>query len=380
MLLNAELDKKESEHQLALKNSLDKKEKELRELQSTLNNQANEHQFALKEVAANQSEIINNLKNELERKKSEHQLALNNAVSEVERKLSLVEGKFERSKLEHELSQSSLVDTYKVQLAERDDAIIRLREMKVAMSTKMIGETLELHCENTFNKVRSYAFPNAYFEKDNDVVEGSKGDYVFRDYDSDGTEIVSIMFEMKNEMDTTATKKKNSDFFKALDKDRNAKGCEYAILVSMLESDNDLYNDGIVEVYQYPKMFVVRPQFFMQIISLLRGTSMKSVEYKRELELIREQNVDVTNFEEKLEAFKGAFSKNYGLASKQFSLAIDEIDKSITHLNKTKDALLSADRNLRLANDKSQALTIKKLTHGNHTMRDRFEALENKSS
>jgi len=287
MLLNAELDKKESEHQLALKNSLDKKEKELRELQFKLNNQANEHQFALKEVAANQIENINNLKNELERKKSDHQLALNNAVSEVERKLSLVEGEFKRSKLEHELSQASLVDTYKVQLAERDDAIIRLREMKVAMSTKIIGETLELHCENTFNKVRSYAFPNAYFEKDNDVVEGSKVDYVFRDYDNDGTEIVSIMFEMKNEMDTTATKKKNSDFFKALDKDRNAKGCEYAILVSMLESDNDLYNDGIVEVYQYPKMFVVRPQFFMQIISLLRGTSMKSVEYKRELELIR---------------------------------------------------------------------------------------------
>ena len=244
------------------------------------------------------------------------------------------------------------------------------------MSTKMVGETLELHCENSFNMIRAQAFPNAYFEKDNEVVGGSKGDYVFREYDENGIEIVSIMFEMKNEMDTTATKKKNEDFFKVLDNDRKAKGCEYAILVSMLESDSDLYNSGIVDVsYRYPKMLVIRPQFFISIISLLRSTSLKSLEYKRELELMRTQSIDITNFESKLENFKNGFARNYELASKQFIKAIDEIDKSILHMQKTKEALISSERNLRLANDKSQDITIKALTHGNQTMKKEFEQL-----
>lgn len=245
------------------------------------------------------------------------------------------------------------------------------------MSTKMVGETLEIHCETEFNRIRTTAFPRAYFEKDNDARTGSKGDYIFRDVDESETEIVSIMFEMKNENDHTATKKKNEDFFKELDKDRNEKKCEYAVLVSLLEPDSDLYNSGIVDVsYRYPKMYVVRPQFFIPIITLLRNAAMNSLKYKNELALVKAQNIDITKFEDQLESFKTAFGKNFDLASRRFNTAIEEIDKSIKHLQNTKDALLSTDKNLRIANEKAQDVTIKKLTRGNPTMAGKFSELK----
>ena len=253
--------------------------------------------------------------------------------------------------------------------------------MKARLSTKMIGETLEQHCETEFNRIRATAFPNAYFEKDNDARTGSKGDFVFRDTDGAGIEIVSIMFEMKNESDTTGAKKKNEDFLRELDKDRNEKGCEYAVLVSLLEPDSELYNSGIVDVFhRYPKMYVIRPQFFIPIITLLRNAAMKSLEYKTELALVKSQNIDITNFESDLDKFKAAFAKNYDLASRKFQKAIDEIDKSIDHLQKTKEALLGTDRNLRLANDKAQDVTIKKLTRKNPTMAAKFNELNNQIS
>jgi len=249
--------------------------------------------------------------------------------------------------------------------------------MKAKLSTKMVGETLEQHCEIEFNKIRSTAFQTAFFEKDNDASKGSKGDYIFKDHDINGTEIVSIMFEMKNETDTTTTKRKNEDFLKELDKDRIEKGCEYAVLVSLLEPENELYNSGIVDVFhRYQKMYVIRPQFFIPMITLLRNAALKSLEYKNELAQIKEQNIDVTNFEEDLDTFKIAFGKNFELASRKFSTAIEEIDKSITHLQKTKDALLTTDRNLRLANNKAQDVTIKKLTRNNPTMATKFERLK----
>jgi len=253
--------------------------------------------------------------------------------------------------------------------------------MKARLSTKMVGESLEQHCETEFNRIRATAFPRAYFEKDNDARNGSKGDYIFRDLDEAGTEIVSIMFEMKNENDATATKKKNEDFLKELDKDRAEKGCEYAVLVSLLEPESELYNTGIVDVFhRYPKMYVVRPQLFLPIITLLRNAATNSLEYKTELALVKAQNVDVTSFESDLENFKSAFGKNYDLASRKFQTAIDEIDKSITHLQKTKDALLGTDRNLRLANNKAQDVTIKKLTRRNPTMASKFDELKNQGS
>lgn len=329
-----------------------------------------------RQVAEELKRGLHDLRAQLERASLEKDLAVNSAVSEVEKKLSIVTGSLERIQLESAMEQKSLAEKYQLQLSDREQEIDRLKNMRTALSTKMVGETLELHCENEFNRLRSIAFPRAYFEKDNQVVAGSKGDYVFREMDEDGTDIVSIMFEMKNEVETTATKKKNEDFLKELDKDRTAKGCEYAILVSTLESDSELYNTGIVDVsYRYPKMFVIRPQFFIPIISLLRSTSMKSLEYRRQLDEVRRQSIDVTEFEDQLNAFKDAFSRNYDLASKQFGKAIEEIDKSIDHLQKTKDALLSSERNLRLANDKSEGLTIKKLTKGNPTMASAFDAL-----
>ena len=250
------------------------------------------------------------------------------------------------------------------------------KDLKLRLSTKMIGETLEQHCETEFNKIRATAFPYAYFEKDNDARSGSKGDYIYRELDQAGNEVVSIMFEMKNEGDETATKKKNEDFLRELDKDRNEKKCEYAVLVSLLEIDNELYNQGIVDVsHRFEKMYVVRPQFFIPIITLLRNAAMNSMKYKAELSLIRNQNIDITNFEEKINTFKEGFAYNYNLASKKFNTAIEEIDKSITHLQKIKEALLSSENNLRLANKKAEDLTIKRLTHGNPTMKARFDAL-----
>jgi hypothetical protein len=249
--------------------------------------------------------------------------------------------------------------------------------MKLKLSTKMIGETLEQHCETEFNKLRATAFQRAYFEKDNDSRSGSKGDFIFRENDEAGNEIISIMFEMKNEGDETGTKKRNEDFLRELDKDRNEKKCEYAVLVTLLEADSELYNSGIVDVsHKYPKMYVVRPQFFIPIITLLRNAAMNSMKYKAELALVRHQNIDITNFEEKLNTFKEGFARNYELASRKFKLAIDEIDKTIDHLQKTKEALLSSDNNLRLANQKAEDLTIKRLTHGNPTMKAKFDELE----
>jgi hypothetical protein len=260
-----------------------------------------------------------------------------------------------------------------------DDEIARVKDMKLKLSTKMLGETLEQHCEIEFNKLRSTAFQNAYFEKDNDASSGSKGDFIYREMDNDGNEIISIMFEMKNESDQTATKKKNEDFFRELDKDRTEKKCEYAVLVSLLETESEYYNSGIVDVsHKYNKMYVVRPQFFIPIITLLRNAAMNAVQYKAELALVRNQSVDITNFEEKMNMFKEGFARNYELASRKFRTAIDEIDKTIDHLQKTKEALLSSDNNLRLANQKAEDLTIKRLTHGNPTMKAKFDELDRK--
>ena len=289
-----------------------------------------------------------------------------------------LKSKIDKFEVEQELSESKLRKGLEDQIKDRDNQIERLKDLKLQLSTKMLGETLEQHCEVEFNRIRATAFPKAYFEKDNDAKSGSKGDYIFRDTDDAENEIVSIMFEMKNEGDDTKTKKKNEDFLKELDKDRTEKGCEYAVLVSMLEPESELYNVGIVDVsYKYPKMYVVRPQFFIQIITLLRNAALNAMEYKAELALVRAQNVDVTDFEEKLEEFQTGFARNYDLASRKFQTAIEEIDKSIDHLQKTKAALLSTDNNLRIANDKAQDISIKKLTRGNPTMAQKFEELKN---
>ena len=332
----------------------------------------------MQSAAATKDSQIQELKAKLDAGEVAQQLAVTVAIGKVEKERDELKNNLERAELEKELATKSLEDKYVTQIKDRDDAIERLRDMKARLSTKMVGETLELHCETEFNRIRATAFPKAYFEKDNDAKTGSKGDYIFRDTDEAGTEIVSIMFEMKNESDATATKKKNEDFLKELDKDRNEKGCEYGILVSLLESESDLYNTGIVDVsHRYPNMFVIRPQFFIQIITLLRNAAMGALRYKTELAEVKSQNIDITDFESNLESFKTAFSKNYDLASKRFDTAIAEIDKSIDHLQKTRDALLGTDRNLRLANDKAQDVTIKKLTRLNPTMARKFKDLEN---
>ncbi len=308
----------------------------------------------------------------------EKKIAVSNAITELKEGYEKIKNNLDKVELQKELSERSIKMRYEIQLKERDDLIERLRDMKIKLSTKMVGESLEQHCENEFNRLRATAFPNAYFEKDNNACFGSKGDYIFRDSDNDGNEIVSIMFEMKNESDSTSSKKKNEDFLKELNKDRIEKNCEYAVLVSLLESDNDLFNSGIVDFsYRYPKMYVVRPQCFLPIISLLRNASLKALEYKSELAAIKEQNIDITNFENSLELFKDSFGKNYSLASKRFETAITEIDKSIIHLQKTKDSLLGADRNLRLANDKAQEVSVKRLTRNNPTMREKFNSIRN---
>jgi hypothetical protein len=335
----------------------------------------------LQETTATKDKEIQHLKAKLDATQLEQKIAITGAVGAVEKERDELKSGLKQAELEKQLAEKSLKDKYDTQIKDRDESIERLRDMKARLSTKMVGETLEQHCDTEFNRIRATAFPRAYFEKDNDARTGSKGDYIFRDSDEAGTEIVSIMFEMKNEIDTTATKKKNEDFLKELDKDRTEKGCEYAILVSLLEPDSELYNSGIVDMFhRFPKMYIVRPQFFLPIITLLRNAAMKSLEYKKELALVKAQSVDITNFENDLDKFKNAFAKNYDLASKKFQTAIDEIDKSIDHLQKTKDALLSTDRNLRLANDKSQDVTIKKLTRRNPTMAAKFDELDSQSS
>jgi len=335
----------------------------------------------LQRAAAEKDMRIQTLELQVDAANVSKRLALTEAVSAVEKERDRLQGNFDRLVLAKQLSEKSLQERYEIQIKDRDDMIDRLRDLKARLSTKMIGETLEQHCETEFNRIRATAFPKAYFEKDNDARNGSKGDYVFRDSDESGTEIVSIMFEMKNEADRTVTKAKNEDFLKELDKDRTEKGCEYAVLVSMLEPESELYNSGIVDVsHRFAKMYVVRPQFFIPIITLLRNAGLNSVKYKSELAIVNAQNIDVTNFETELEAFKTAFGKNYELASRRFHTAIEEIDKSIDHLQKTKEALLGTDRNLRLANDKAQDVTIKKLTKGNPTMAAKFAELKASAS
>lgn len=324
---------------------------------------------------------IQGLKAKLDAFEVEKKLAITEAVNAVEKERDELKSGLERTELEKQLAEKALKDNYETRIKDRDDEIARLRDLKARLSTKMVGETLEQHCEIEFNRIRAMAFPRAYFEKDNDARAGSKGDYIFRDSDEAGTEIVSIMFEMKNENDGTASKKKNEDFFKELDKDRNEKNCEYAILVSLLEPDSELYNSGIVDVsHRYPKMYVVRPQFFIPIITLLRNAAQNSLKYKTELALVKAQNVDITNFENELETFKTGFARNYELASTKFKTAIEEIDKTIDHLQKTKDALLGSENNLRLANNKAGDLTVKKLIKGNPTMAVKFAELKGDAS
>ncbi len=332
-------------------------------------------------LAAKQQEI-DRLKAQLERAETEKKLAVTEAVQEKEKELSQkgteiarLQGDLELQKQKSELDKAALTEQHKGELQLREEEIERLKDFKARQSTKMVGESLEQHCMTQFNQLRMTAFPNAYFEKDNDAKTGSKGDFIFRE-EADGTEFISIMFEMKNEMDTTAAKHKNEDFFKELDKDRREKRCEYAVLVTLLEADNEFYNNGIVDVsYRYPKMFVVRPQFFIPIISLLRNAALNALTYKKELQLVKSQQLDLQNFEENMNLFKTGFAKNYDLASRKFRDAIEDIDKTIKALEKTKEDLLSSDRNLRLANDKAQDLSIKKLTKNAPSVRAMFEEL-----
>lgn len=382
--LKASLDAGEVARKLAVSEALSTVEKERDALANQLAQAQQEKAAAarlaeakmlaeLQKNAASKDAEIQTLKARLDTLALNQKLALADALGSVQKERDDLQSRLERAALEKQLAEQSLKDRFEAQLKDRDEAIERLRDMKARLSTKMVGETLEQHCETEFNRLRATAFPRAYFEKDNDAKSGSKGDYIFRDKDDAGTEIVSIMFEMKNENDTTATKQRNEDFLKELDKDRSEKGCEYAVLVSLLEPDSELYNTGIVDVFhRYPKMYVIRPQFFIPIITLLRNAAMNAVQYKTELALVRAQNIDITNFENELEAFKSGFARNYDLASRRFQTAIEEIDKSIDHLQKTKEALLGTDRNLRLANDKAQDVTIKRLTKGNPTMAGKF--------
>ena len=362
-----------------------KKDAEIERLKAELKSSAELVQAKVagefKDDAVKKDAEIERLKAEMNAAGITKQLELKEALNEVEKDRDDLKRDLEAKDSEKKLLEISLKDKYETQIKDRDDTIERLKDLKAKLSTKMVGETLEQHCEIEFNKLRATAFPGAYFEKDNDAKSGSKGDYIFRDSDDGGTEFISIMFEMKNESDTTATKKKNEDFFKELDKDRNEKGCEYAVLVSLLEPDSELYNSGIVDVsYKFPKMYVVRPQFFIPIITLLRNAAQNTLGYKKELARVKEQNVDITNFEDELEEFRVGFARNYELASKKFKTAIAEIDKTIDHLQKTKEALLSSENNLRLANNKADDLTIKKLTRGNPTMAAKFEELKTEDS
>ncbi|MDB4623365.1 DUF2130 domain-containing protein [bacterium] len=389
--LESELRDRDLKQQLAIKDAVLSAEKQrdliAKELQQNQENQQQERRFTESKFAQEFQTLtlqkqaeLRDLQSKLEASSMQKKIAINEAVNTIEKERDALRNQLSESELKHQLESKSLKDRYEAQIYDRDEAIVRLRDMKARLSTKMVGETLEQHCETEFNRLRAAAFPRAYFEKDNDASSGSKGDYIFRDFDESGNEIISIMFEMKNETDTSITKKKNEDFFKELNKDRVEKECEYSVLVSLLEPESELYNSGIVDVsHRFAKSYVIRPQFFIPFITLLRNAALKSIEYKAELALIKAQNIDVTHFEEDLESFKSAFGRNYDLASRRFQTAIDEIDKSIDHLQKTKDALMGADRNLRLANDKAQDVTVKKLTRNNPTMSNKFMELKNKS-
>ena len=357
-----------------------KKDKELIELKA-------KNEIELSEKLAMKETYIAELKSKIDKSDIDKTLTVTEAVKKIEKERDVLANDLKNKETEKQLLEKSLNEKYSAELKTKED-IIKMKDeeiafrkdMKLKLSSKMIGETLEQHCETEFNKFRATAFQKAYFEKDSDSKSGSKGDYIYKEADDVGNEIISIMFEMKNEGDETATKKRNEDFFKELNKDRSEKKCEYAVLVSLLEADNELYNAGIVDVsHKYDKMYIIRPQFFIPIISLLRNAAMNSMKYKAELNLIKNQNIDITNFEENINKFKEGFAKNYELASRKFKTAIDEIDKTIDHLQKTKDALLSSENNLRLANNKAEDITIKNLTRGNPTMTEKFDELSDKS-
>ena len=354
-----QLQAKENEIQ-ALKNNISNNEKVLKaNLENTYQSQLNKKNLE-----------IQSLKQNMDKAKVENELNVKSIKQDLQNQI-------EQDKMKYQLQEKSLQEKYDTLLQTKDEQIAYYKDFKLKQSTKMIGESLEQHCEIEFNKLRATGFQNAYFEKDNDARTGSKGDYIYRELDENGVEIISIMFEMKNENDKTATKHKNEDFLKELDKDRNEKHCEYAVLVSMLEPENELYNTGIVDKsHRYPKMYVIRPQFFIPMITILRNAALNSMQYKNELQLVRNQNIDITNFEESMNDFKQKFSRNYELASKKFNIAIEEIDKTISHLQKTKEALLSSERQLQLANNKAEDLTIKRLTRNNPTMKQKFDELK----
>ena len=359
---------------------LNKKDLEITELKSSLKALETETKNKVEKEYSdkiNKQELeINNLKNKIEVIESKKELDLKIAVDDKEKEITILNNKLENSKNEFLLKEKTLIENYEDKIKSRDEQISYYKDFKARQSTKMIGESLEVHCHNEFNKLRPL-FKNVYFEKDNDAKTGSKGDFIFRETDEDGTPIISIMFEMKNEADETATKHKNEDFLKELDKDRKEKNCEYAVLVSLLEIDNEFYNTGIVDMsHKYPKMYVIRPQFFIPLITLLRGAALNALGYKKELEIVQNQNIDISHFEENMNAFKEGFSRNYRLASEKFKKAIEEIDKTIDHLQKTKEALLSSENNLRLANNKADDLTIKKLTSNSETMKKMFDELD----
>lgn len=366
----------------------EKRENELRmvrmEQEKQFDKTLSEKDREIDRLRAELTEQLNKLRAELDRRDTEKELAVTRAIQEKDKEIAdknaeitKLSGDLEVQQRQSELTEKQLVEQHRGELRLRDEEIERLKDFKARQSTKMVGESLEQHCQNQFNSIRMTAFPNAYFEKDNDARTGSKGDFIFRESAEDGTEFISIMFEMKNEMDTTATKHKNEDFFRELDKDRKEKNCEYAVLVSLLEADNELYNNGIVDVsYRYEKMYVIRPQFFIPMITLLRNAALNSLKYQRELQIVKNQQVDILHFEENMQSFKNAFGRNYELASRKFEDAINEIDKSIRQLEKVKEALTSSERNLRLANDKAQDLSIKKLTKNAPTVKAMFDELE----
>ena len=353
-------------------------------LKNTLQQELSKKEQEISALRSRKALEIEQIRAKVVQAEQEKRQAVLEATRAIEKERDGLLNQLSNKEVERQLQEKSIQEQFNQKLLTKeetikmkDDEIARLKDFKQKLSTKMVGESLEQHCEVEFNKLRATGFQNVYFEKDNDASSGSKGDFIYRENDQNGNEILSIMFEMKNEGDETATKKKNEDFFKELDKDRNEKKCEYAILVSMLESDNELYNNGIVDVsHKYKKMYVVRPQFFIPIITILRNAALNSMQYKEELAIIRNQNIDITNFEEKINDFKTGFARNYDLASRQFKTAIEEIDKTMNHLQKTKDALLSSVNNLRLANSKADDLTIKKLTHGNPTMKAKFDGLK----
>lgn len=377
-----ELAKLEAEKEYTEK--LNKKEAEIAKLKSEIETEQLAKKSAVNETAAEKDKEIAELKNKLDSFNKDKELEINKLLTKMNTELSQKDncitkltGEKELTKKEFQLKEQSIKDKYETEIRFKEEEIERLKDYKLKLSTKMVGESLEQHCETEFNRLRATGFQKAYFEKDNDAKSGSKGDYIYRDYDFDGGEFISIMFEMKNETDTTSTKKKNTDFLKELDKDRKEKNCEYAVLVSLLEPENELYNTGIVDMsHHFEKMYVVRPQFFIPIITLLRNAALNSLQYKKELAMIQAQNIDITNFEAEMNDFKDKFARNVRISSEKFQKAIAEIDKTIKHLEKTKEALLSSDKHLQLANDKAEDLSIRKLTKNSPMIREKFDALK----